>query len=81
MTAVPETISIELSDGDTDDDDPRKKERRVPTDCLNVECKFGNEYVDSVPAFVLTYYKVRKQKGLKVCCQCFDEACDYFSVI
>lgn len=76
------TECIELSDDDTDDgNNPRGKSQRVRTDCLNVECKFGEEYIDDVPLFVLTYYKVEKLRGLKVCCHCFDEACNYFSVI
>lgn len=81
MSTSAEPESIVLSDDDSDyDDNSRKKPRRLRTDCLNVECEFGDEYMDSVPSFVLTYYKVRKQKGLKVCGHCFDEACNYFEV-
>lgn len=81
MSTSAEPESIVLSDDDSDyDDNSRKKPRRLRTDCLNVECEFGDEYKDSVPSFVLTYYKVRKQKGLKVCGHCFDEACNYFEV-
>lgn len=72
--------SIELSD-DEDDCLRRSKVRRTRTECLNVECRSGNEYLDSVPAFVLTYYKVRRLKGLKICAECFNEACSYFSVV
>lgn len=82
--AAAENESIELSDDDDDtqDDAAKKvKSRRQPTDCLNVECQYGEEYIDNVPSFVLSYYKVRRRKGLKICCQCYSEASSYFSVI
>ncbi len=71
---------IELSD-DSDEETSTSKKRRVPTECLNIECRFGEEYLDNVPAFVMTFYKVRKKKGLKVCQSCFEEACSYFTVL
>lgn len=72
--------SIVLLSDDEEDSSPETKKRRSPSECLNVECTSGSTYVDSVPSFVLTYYRVRKQHGLKVCQECFEEACDYFEV-
>lgn len=72
--------SIEVSDDDDDDYAKKSKVRRVPTECLNVECRSGNLYLDCVPAFILSYYKVKNRGGLKVCTDCFDEACAYFEV-
>ena len=70
---------VELSDDD-EEFKKRHKRPRKPTDCLNIDCEFGEEYLDSVPAFVLTYYKVRRRTGLKVCMKCFDKAVSYFEV-
>lgn len=71
--------SIEVSDDDDDDYAKKSKVRRVPTECLNVECRSGNMYLDCVPVFILSYYKVKNRGGLKVCTDCFDEACAYFA--
>lgn len=44
------TECIELSDDDSDDgNNPRGKSQSVRTDCLNIECKVGDEYIDDVP--------------------------------
>jgi hypothetical protein len=78
-TIDPSESIVLLSD---DDESPstETKKRRLPSECLNVECNSGGTYMDSVPSFVLTYYRVRRKLGLKVCQQCFDEACTYFEV-
>ncbi|XP_065224566.1 histone-lysine N-methyltransferase eggless isoform X2 [Planococcus citri] len=79
-----------LSDDDEDDDDiaiieddePAKKpskRSRVLTECLNVQCKSGHKYIEGVPAFVLEFFKVNNKNGLKVCEECFDEACSYYA--
>lgn len=76
-----------ISDDDDDDiaiieDAPARKHKRsrIPTECLNVQCKTGQKYTESVPVFILEYFKVKNKKGLKVCEECFDEACTYYTV-
>lgn len=77
-----------LSDDDEDDEvtvveDMSKKRQRtskVPNECLNVQCKSGEKFIEGVPAFVRSYYKVRNGKNLKVCEKCFNEACSYYMV-
>ena len=79
---------IELLSDDDDDviaiieDEPTRKPKRsrIPTECLNVQCKAGHKYIEGVPAFILEYFKVKNKKGLKVCEECFNEACNYYMV-
>lgn len=88
MSSVPgnTTQPIELSDDDDEitivEDITAKKAKicKAPKQCLNVQCKNGKEFIDGVPAFVLSYYKVRKKNGLKVCEECFGEACTFYTV-